>query len=123
MQFRVDCNTKYELYIFAGISGGVVIVAPAVSVEFTCTGPDGEFPPTWLLNEKAAESEGDCYTSRLRRAGGLNATATLTINDNHTCNVFNIRCRIYRESKFLYLHNTTLTVQGYQYKTCTCKMI
>ena len=94
------------------MSGGVVVVAPGVSVDFTCTGPDGEFPPTWLLNGRRAESDGNCYRSRLRRPEGLNVTDTLTVNGNHTCNVFNICCRIYRESQFLYLHNTTLIVQG-----------
>ena len=97
---------------YAGTSGDVVIVAPGVSVEFTCTGPDGEFPPSWLLNGREAETEGDCYRSRLRRASELNATDILMINGNHNCNMFNMRCRIHSESQFLYLNNTTLTVQG-----------
>ena len=97
---------------YTGISGDVVIVAPGVSVEFTCTGPDSEFPPTWFLNGRVAETEGDCYRSRLRRAGGLNATDTLTINGNYTCDMFNTHCKIYRESQFLYLHYNTLLVQG-----------
>ena len=98
---------------FAGVSGGVVIVAPGVSVKFTCTGRDGEFPPTWFVNGRVAAAEGDCYRSALIRTERLNVTATLTVNGNRTCNMFNTRCRIYRESQFLYLHNTTLTVQGY----------
>ena len=106
---KVDCNIQY---IFAGISGDVINVATGVSVEFACTGPDGEFPPTWLLNGRAAKTEGDCYRSRLRSADESNATASLTINGNHTCNMFKARCRIYRESQFLYLHNNTLKFQG-----------
>ena len=97
---------------YIGIGSDVIIVAPGVSVKFTCNGPDGEFPPTWLLNGRAAKTEGNCYRSRFRRTGGLNATASLTINGNHTCNMFKARCRIYRESQFLYLDNTTLTFQG-----------
>ena len=97
---------------YIGIGGDVINVAPGVSVEFTCTGPDGEFPPAWLLNGRTAQTEGDCYRSRLGRNGGLNATATLTIYCNlDTCNNFYIHCRIQRE-QFLYLHDTTLTVQG-----------
>ena len=95
-----------------GISAGVVVVAPGVSVEFTCTGSDGEFPPTWFVNGRIAETDGDCYRSALRRAGGLSATAILIINSDHTCNMFNTRCRTFRGSQFLYLHNNTLLVQG-----------
>ena len=89
-----------------------MIVAPGVTVEFTCTGPQGEFPPTWLLDGRAVATESDCYKSRLSESEGPNATATLTINCNHTCNMFTIWCRIKIESQFLYLHNTTLVVQG-----------
>ena len=107
---KVICEKIFNSYI--GIGGDVINVAPGVSVEFTCTGPDGEFPPAWLLNGRTAQTEGDCYRSRLRRNGGLNATATLTIYCNlDTCNNFHIHCRIQRE-QFLYLHDTTLTVQG-----------
>ena len=38
------CMNKFYLD-YIDISAGVVVVAPGVSVEFTCTGPDGEFPP------------------------------------------------------------------------------
>ena len=89
-----------------------MIVATGVSVEFTCTGPDGEFQPTWLVNGRAAPTEGDCYRSRLRRTGEQSLTATLTINGDDTCSMFNIRCRIFSNSQFMYLDNTTLTVQG-----------
>lgn len=106
------CMNKFYLD-YIDISAGVVVVAPGVSVEFTCTGPDGEFPPTWLLNGRRAETEGDCYRSRLRRPGGLNVTDTLVVNGNRdTCNTFNVYCRIFIESRFLYMYKTTLTVQG-----------
>ena len=99
-------NTKY---IFAGISGDVINVATGVSVEFACTGPD---PPTWFVNGRAAVTEGDCYRWRLIRSGEVNYTATLVINGNRTCDTFNVYCRIYSGPQVLYLHNTTLTVQG-----------
>ena len=100
-------NTK--LYIFADISGGVINVATGVSVKFACTGPD---PPTWFVNGRAAVTEGVCYTSRLRTAGGPNYTATLVINGNRICDTFDVYCRIYSGQQALYLHNTTLRVQG-----------
>ena len=90
-------NTK--LYIFADISGGVINVATGVSVKFACTGPD---PPTWFVNGRAAVTEEDCYRSTLRRTEGLNLTATLVINGNHTCNTFNVYCRIYSVPQALY---------------------
>ena len=98
---------------FTGISGDVMTVAPDVTVEFTCSGPVSVIQPTWFLNGTFVETEGNCYRSRLRRLGEINATATLTINGNNdACVDFNIYCRIFRDSQFLYLHNTTLTVQG-----------
>ena len=98
---------------FTGISGDVMTVAPDVTVEFTCSGPVSVIQPTWFLNGTFVETEGNCYRSRLRRLRELNATATLTISGNYdTCGDFNIYCRIFRDSQFLYLHNTTLTVQG-----------
>ena len=88
-------------------------VAPDVTIEFTCSGPVSIIQPTWFLNGVFTETEGYCYRSRLKTAGVPNATATLTINANDdTCDNFKIYCRIFRDSQFLYLHNTTLTVQG-----------
>ena len=98
-----------KFYYIIGIGGDVINVAPGVSVEFACTGPD---PPTWFVNGRVAATEGDCFRSTLRRTEGLNLTATLVINGNHICSMFKAACRIYRESQFLYLHNTTLIVQG-----------
>ena len=90
-------------------------VAPGVTVTFTCTGSADAFLPTWFVNGTMAVSGGHtCYRSTYsRRPRELNATATLTINGNNSCNVFSVYCRIFRESKLLYLHNTTLTVQGW----------
>ena len=98
----------------AGISGDTILVAPGVSVKFSCTGQDGEFQPTWFVNGRKAVTVGDCYTSRLIRAENLlYVTATLTINSNHdTYGTFNVYCRIFRESQFTFVHNTTLVVQG-----------
>ena len=88
-------------------------VAPDVTVKFTCSGPGSIIQPTWYLNGTFAETDGYCYRSRLRRLGELNATAILTISGNSdACGDFNIYCRIFSESQFLYLHNTTLIVQG-----------
>ena len=99
--------------VFSGGSGDDVIVAPGASVDITCTGPDGEFAPTWLLNGKVAQPEGNCYRYNLRRTDGeINATAMLTINSSHTCGNFTICCRIRHSGTFLYLYNTTLIVQG-----------
>ena len=92
----------------------MMTVAPGVTVKFdTCTGlaDQSTVEPTWFVNGKTAETEGDCYESIIT-AEGRNYTATLTINGNHTCNTFNVYCRIYRESQTLYLHNTTVTFQG-----------
>ena len=107
---KVICENFLNSYI--GIGGEVINVAPGVSVEFTCTGKDGEFQPTWIVNRRVAVTEGDCYTSRLIRAQNpQNVTATLTINGNHdTCRTFNVYCRLYRESQFIFVHNTTLVV-------------
>ena len=106
------CLTHFVLH--AGVGSDAMIVAPGVSVEFNnCTGPaDDYFQPTWFVNRRVAATEGDCYRSRLRTAEGPNYTATLVINGNRTCDTFDVYCRIYKESQALYLHNTTLTVQG-----------
>ena len=108
--FLYLCNTKFRFR--AGVGSDAMIVAPGVSVEFNnCTGPaDGFFQPTWFVNGRVAATDGGCYRSRL--SGMDHYTATLVINGNHTCDTFNVYCRIYRESQDLYLHNTTLTVQG-----------
>ena len=106
---------KNAAFCFAGVGGDTdtMIVAPGVSVKFnTCTGPADDFQPTWFVNGRVAETEVACYRSTLRTAEGLNYTATLTIDGNHACGDFNIYCRIYRESEPLYLHNTTVMVQG-----------
>ena len=107
------CTEETSIEPFTGISGDAILVAPGVSVEFTCTGLDGEFQPTWIVNRRVAVTEGDCYTSRLIRAQNPeNVTATLTINGNRdTCRTFNVYCRLYRESQFVFVHNTTLVVQ------------
>ena len=89
-----------------------MIIAPYVKAEFTCTGPYNEFPPKWLLNGRGALRVGDCYNSTLTRTGDGNATTTLIVYGNSTCETFNISCRIYKESQFLYLHNTTLEMEG-----------
>ena len=104
---------KPQIKYFTGISGDVMTVAPDVTIEFTCSGPVSVIQPTWFLNGTFVETEGNCYRSRLRRLGELNATATLTISGNYdACVDFNIYCRIFRESQFLYLHNTILTFEG-----------
>ena len=64
--------------IFTGISGDAILVAPGVSVEFTCMGRDGEFQPTWFVDGRVAVTEGNCYRSRLIRAENpQNVMATL----------------------------------------------
>ena len=104
------CLTHFVLH--AGVGSNAMIVAPGVSVEFNnCTGPADEFfQPTWFVNGRVAATDGGCYRSIL--SGMDHYIATLVINGNHTCDTFNVYCRIYRESQALYLHNTTLTVQG-----------
>ena len=107
-------NFGWHFVLHAGTVGYAMIVAPGVTVTFTCTGPADQstVEPTWFVNGEIAETEGDCYRSILRRAEGLIYTATLMINGNRTCDSFIIYCRIYRDSQFLYLHNATLTFQG-----------
>ena len=109
----ISVQKKPPIKYFTGISGDVMTVAPDVTVEFTCSGPASIIQPTWFLNGTFVESEGNCYRSRLRRLRELNTTATLTISGNNdACDNFKIYCRIFMDSQFLYLHNTTLTVQG-----------
>ena len=99
--------------IGAGIDPTTMIIAPYVTAKFTCTGPYGEFPPKWLLDGRGALTKGDCYNSTLTETGDRNATATLTIGGNYDgCGDFNIYCRIFIQSQFLYLHNTTLEMEG-----------
>ena len=118
----IVCTVQKLGFHFAGIGGrDIMIVAPRVTVEFKCTGPGGESGrPTWFLNGGLAETDGGCYRSTFTRAEGLNYTSTLIINGNRTCNTFNIYCIIYKEAR-LYLHNTTLVVQG-QWQSSFSKM-
>ena len=101
------CKKKFY-FAGIGIGGGPIVVARGVTVELICTGPD----VVWYLNGTQTLSYEDCYRLTIRRAEDRNVTATLAINGNHTCDAFNVYCRIYRESDFLYIHNTTLIVQG-----------
>ena len=104
---------KNAAFCFAGVGGDTMVVAPGVSVKFnTCTGPAHDFQPTWFVNGRVAETEVACYRSTLRTADGPNYTATLTIDGNQSCGDFNIKCRIFKESQALYLHDTTVMVQG-----------
>ena len=107
-------NFGWHFVLHAGTIGYAMIVAPGVTVTFTCTGPGDQsaVEPTWFVNGKFTVTDGGCYRSILRRAEGLIYTATLMINGNRTCDTFIIYCRIYRDSQFLYLHNATLTFQG-----------
>ena len=90
-----------------------MIIAPYVTAEFACTGPYNEFPPTLLLNGTGALTVADCYNSTLTETGDGNATATLIIHGNSACKTFSVSCRIFKESQFLYLHNTTLEIEGW----------
>ena len=89
-------------------------IAPYATAEFTCTGPYSNFPPRWLLDGKGALTAGECHNSTLTETGDGNATATLIIHStDSTCDAFNISCRIFiGQSQFLYLHNTTLEMEG-----------
>ena len=112
-----DSHNFFLFVCFTGIVGGgidatAMIIAPYVKAEFTCTGPYNEFPPKWLLNGSGALRVGDCYNSTLTRTGDRNATATLIVYGNSTCETFNISCRIYKDSQYLYLHYTTLEIEG-----------
>ena len=78
-------------------------VAPGVTVEFTCTGPDSI---VWFVNGRRADTMGDCSRSNFRAD---DSEDTLTITGNHNCSIFIISCRVSRE---VHLHNTTLLVQG-----------
>ena len=105
---------KDSFVLFAGIVSGdaMMNVPPGVTVKFTCTGPTDPFQPTWFVNGKIAKSDEHCYKWKLSEADGQNYTSTLKINGNHTCDTFDVYCRIYSGPQKLYLHNTTLTVQG-----------
>ena len=101
---RLTCAVRK--FYFAGISGGAMTVAPGVTVEFTCTGPDSI---VWFVNGRRADTLGDCYRSNFRADEDSEDIATLTITGNHTCSIFIIYCRVSRE---VHLHSTTLLVQG-----------
>jgi len=106
-------NYSYHIYaetnFITGVSGDVLIIAPGVTMEFTCIGK----VPLWFWDGQLAETDESCYRSRVRNHETLNATATLTINGNHTCGgTFNVYCRIVGDS-VIDLHHTTLTFQGW----------
>ena len=92
--------------LFTGIGADDLILALGMTVRFTCTGP-GQLP-TWHVNERVAESNGNCYRLTIRRAAGMNSSAILTINGNQTCDTFNIHCGIVvSESQLLYARNVS----------------
>ena len=102
---RITCAVR-DFY-FAGVSGDAMTVAPGVTVEFTCTGPDSI---DWFVNGRRADTLGDCYRSNFRADEDSEDIATLLIiTGNHTCSIFIIYCRVSRE---VHLHSTTLLVQG-----------
>ena len=113
------------MFCFTVVGGDIdataMIIAPHVTAEFTCTGPYNDFPPKWLLNGTGQLDVGKCYNSnKTNTPGKRNATATLIIHGNSTqCGTFNISCRIYKDSQFLYLHNTTVEIEGYSYHLAT----
>lgn len=119
----------YDFFVcFTGTVGGgidatAMIIAPYVKAEFTCTGPYNEFPPKWLLNGSGALRVGDCYNYTLNDTMDGNATATLIVYGNSTCETFNISCRIYKDSQYLYLHYTTLEIEGRLYHLATAYTI
>ena len=93
----------FFIFPFAGI-GSDIILAPGMTVQFTCTGPG---LPTWHVNGRVAVMGENCYRLAIRRAAGTNfITAILTISGNHTCDIFNIYCGIVvSESQLLYPRN------------------
>ena len=101
------------LFSLTGIGADDIILAPGVTVQFTCTGPG---LPTWRVNGRVTVTKGNCYTLTIREAAGTNFTsAILAISGNHTCDTFNIYCTIQAsESRLLYLRNVqfSLIFQG-----------
>ena len=111
--FKQKSSQNFVSFSLFTVTDATAIAAYATA-EFTCTGPYGEFPPKWLLDGKGALTVGVCHNSTLTETRDGNATATLIIlNNDSTCDAFNISCRIFIwQSHFLYLHNTTLEMEG-----------
>ena len=118
------CYIKEMLifFSFAGIRADDLILAPGMTVQFTCTAP-GQLP-TWYVNGRVAVTKGNCYRLTIRRAAGINATAILTVRGNHTCDAFNIYCGIVvSESQSLYARNLSqfsLVFQGLLKTSFSC---
>ena len=103
--------TVLQLYC-TGCSGGAIIVAHNVTVNFTCTAPNGRILPTWFVNGRTVLTNGHNYRSIINT--GRELTATLIIDGNHISDTLNIHCEVYmvERQEFLPMHNTTLTIQG-----------
>ena len=100
-----------QLYC-TGFSGGAIIVAQNVTLNFICTAPNGRILPTWFVNGRTVLTNGYNYRSII--ITGRELTATLIINGNHISDTLNIHCEVYmaERQEFLPMHNTTLIIQG-----------
>ena len=100
-----------QLYC-TGFSGDAIIVAHNVTVNITCTAPNGRILPTWFVNGTTVLTSGYRYRSIITT--GRELTAILIIDGNHISDILNIHCEVYMTEKqeFLPMHNTTLKIQG-----------
>ena len=98
-------------FIHAGTSSVVVTVANNVTITVKCVS-NGDRPPDWFMNGTVVVTDGD-PRYRLSTSGGVNKTATLTI-DGVFRDTLNIHCEAYNmtEQQFIPTHNTTLIFQG-----------
>ena len=111
LPFNMQLLTVLQLYC-TGFSGGAIIVAHNVTVNFTCTAPNGRILPTWFVNGRTVLTNGYSYRSIINT--GRELTATLIIDGNHISDTLNIHCEVYmaERQEFLPMHNTTLIIQG-----------
>lgn len=111
LPFNMQLLTVLQLYC-TGCSGDAIIVAHNVTVNFTCTAPNGRILPTWFVNGRTVLTNGRGYRSIINT--GRELTATLIINGNHISDTLNIHCEVYmaERQEFLPMHKTTLIIQG-----------
>ena len=101
---------NFLIGIYSGFCIGdhAVIIAPDVTTMFTCSAPNGLFPPTWLVNGSAVGAVGhQGYRSIMN---GMQAT--LTIDGNHTYDSLNVVCKVFKEGHLVPIRNITLTIRG-----------
>ena len=104
-------NQVLFAWIHTGNGHTILTVAHNTTINLVCT--DGTRLPTWFVNGITVRIEGQCSRSSYSINGEM-VTAILTIDGNCICGTLNIHCEAYiaEERQLVFLHNTTLTIQG-----------